>query len=632
MSETAFPINDLLRRKLQTSLTVVSLTTCVAATLFLLLFSDQVGFGISSVAKSTLTLGTSNVFSQFILFIGGIILAIGAIIVSFIVFLMMAQRTRDFGLMKATGCPNSLVFGYFFTELLGVTLVGCILGVVIGLVTDYAVINMNVFQAYNKVPNFWFVALVFVVFFAFALIFGAKPIFDAARMSPIKALSSVQYFGLGKGNKFNPLSKKGLIIRIASRSLFRRKTATVRIVIFLSAVFLLLTVSIAGSIIANDTSTSWVKNAIGENIILVAKNEMANQYVQLLLAYSGAKINPEFNYSDTNFGISDESIEKLNQIEGVKEVSSRLLWAGLIEEVSGYLFDPNTLTTLPIGDNRKGISLVIGIDVDNIITEPFTTGQFLNSTSNLEAVVGDTVALIMYKSYEIPMGNRKQTIIGDPLREGIRIQNVSFSITGICLEPLNNGIVTYVPLEGLEKITGILNPNCILIKADSDIDYSITLNLIQEKLVDIDPDLTAIDLNKILDKNVTFLGSLWSIIMFLPIFALAAATICLVNYLLIAIDEQHQEFGVLRATGAKPGAIISVLAAQSFTILFASFAVGTSIGTIITILILTSNPVISSFTILTIICWLLVALAGIFILSLYPAIKFSKKSITALIS
>lgn len=632
MSETAFPINDLLRRKLQTSLTVAILTTCVAATLFLLLFSDQVGFGISSVAKSTLTLGTSNVFSQFILFIGGLIFAIGAIIVSFIVFLMMTQRTRDFGLMKATGCPNSLVFGYFFTELLGVTLVGCILGIVIGLVTDYAVINMNVFQAYNKAPNFWFVALVFVVFFVFALIFGAKPIFDAARMSPIKALSSVQYFGLGKGNHFNPLSKKGLIIRIASRSLFRRKTATVRIVIFLSAVFLLLTVSIAGSIIANDTSTSWVKNAIGENIILVAKNEMANQYAQLLLTYSGVKANVEFNYSDTNFSISDESIEKLNQIQGVKEVSSRLLWSGLIEEVSGYLFDPNTLTTLPIGDNRQGISLVIGIDVNNIITEPFTTGHFLNSTSNLEAVVGDTVALIMYKSYEIPMGNRKQTIIGDPLREGIRIQNVSFSITGICLEPLNNGIVTYVPLEALKRITGFSNPNCILIKTDSNIEYSITLNLIQEKLADIDSDLTAIDLNEILEKNITFLGSLWSIIMFLPIFALAAATICLVNYLLIAIDEQHQEFGVLRATGAKPSAIISILVAQSFTILLASFAVGTSIGTIITILILTSNPVISLFTILTIICWLLVALAGIFILSLYPAIEFSKKSITTLIS
>src|SRR5665647_614387 len=101
--------------------------------------------------------------------------------------------------MKATGCPNGLVFGYFLTELLGVTFIGCLLGVVVGFVTDYAVINMPSFQVYNNAPNLWFAPLVFAVYFAFALIMGAKPLFDAARISPIKALSPVQYFGLAKG-------------------------------------------------------------------------------------------------------------------------------------------------------------------------------------------------------------------------------------------------------------------------------------------------------------------------------------------------------------------------------------------------------------------------------------------------
>ncbi len=142
----------------------------------------------------------------------------------------------------------------------------------------------------------------------------------------------------------------------------------------------------------------------------------------------------------------------------------------------------------------------------------------------------------------------------------------------------------------------------------------------------MDSDLIAVGLNQVLDENVDFLGSLWSVIMFLPTFALAAAAICLINYLLIAIDEQHQEFGILRATGGKPRAIVSILAVQSLTVLLSSFAVGTSIGTIITILILTSKPVISTLTILIISSWLFVALAGIFLISLYPAIKFSKKS------
>ncbi len=74
-------------------------------------------------------MGINVLFSQFILFIGILIFAVGAMLTSFIAFSMMAQRTRDFGLIKAAGCPNSLVAGYFMTELLATTVAGCGLGI-----------------------------------------------------------------------------------------------------------------------------------------------------------------------------------------------------------------------------------------------------------------------------------------------------------------------------------------------------------------------------------------------------------------------------------------------------------------------------------------------------------------------
>ncbi len=162
MSNAGFPINDLLRRKLQTSLTIATLTLSVASTLFLLLFSNRLGLGFAS-STGTLTLGLTAIFSQFILFIGILIFAIGAVLTSFIVFLMMAQRTRDFGLIKAAGCPNSLVAGYFLTELLIVTFVGCVLGIIFGFLMDFVVSNI-IFSGYAA-PNFWFAPLVFVIFF-----------------------------------------------------------------------------------------------------------------------------------------------------------------------------------------------------------------------------------------------------------------------------------------------------------------------------------------------------------------------------------------------------------------------------------------------------------------------------------
>jgi putative ABC transport system permease protein len=115
--------------------------------------------------------------------------------------------------------------------------------------------------------------------------------------------------------------------------------------------------------------------------------------------------------------------------------------------------------------------------------------------------------------------------------------------------------------------------------------------------------------------------------MLLPLFILASAALCLVGYMMLAVDEQHQEFAVLRAVGAKPRIVIFVLAIQSLIVLISSFAVGISLGTIITLLILMPQPLVTSVTILEITGWLLAALAGMFLFSLYPAFRLAKASI-----
>ena len=56
-----FPTNDLLRRKLQTSLTIATLTLSVSSTIFLLLFTSRLGFNTTSGA-GTLTIGIKGCF------------------------------------------------------------------------------------------------------------------------------------------------------------------------------------------------------------------------------------------------------------------------------------------------------------------------------------------------------------------------------------------------------------------------------------------------------------------------------------------------------------------------------------------------------------------------------------------
>jgi ABC-type antimicrobial peptide transport system permease subunit len=619
MSSANFPFNDLLRRRVQTSLTIVTLTLSVASTLFLLFFSSRLGLGIAS-AEGVLTLGLTAIFGQFLLFIGVLVFAVGAVLTSFIVFLMMAQRTRDFGLIKAAGCPNSLVAGYFMTELLTVTFVGCILGVVFGFAADFAA-SQVAFSGY-QLPNFWFAPLVFAVFFLLSLFFGLQPILKASRMSPIKALSPVNYYGLTAEGKRKPLSRQGITWRISSRSLARRQSATVRIVILLSIVFLLLTVSVAGGIIASDTTTSWVQKAVGKDTIAIAHNSMNNQYEMLLSTFAGAKETGDFNYSDANLAIPDAIVEQLGTLSSVNMVDSRLILKEHAQEVANFTVNPDTLETLPVGDSREADILVIGVNPQNTVGEWSVKGRFLSGNGDFEAVIGDSVSQTMYS----PNPSRF-VVLADPLVEGMRIQNATFRITGICVDPTNNGQVTFVPIDKLENLTGIFSPNLLLVTLNSSVDRNAAIREVTNAVQTADSDLTVLDLGSVVERNMALLSSTWQTIMLVPLFTLASAALCLVGYMMLAVDEQRQEFAVLRAIGAKPRIIINISAIQTLIVLASSFAVGISSGVVITLIILMANPLVTSFTIVEIAVWLAIAPIAMFLISLYPAFKLAKTSI-----
>jgi ABC-type antimicrobial peptide transport system permease subunit len=626
MSSAYFPINDLTRRRLQTVLIIVTLTLVVSSTLSLLLFSERLGFGIT-ISVGTLTRGLSTVFGQFVLFLAFLIFAIGAVITSFVVFLMMKQRMRDFGLMKAIGCPNGLVFSYFLTELLIVTVVGCVLGVIFGLAADFTITNAFRFSVYQKPPNYWFAPLVFFSFFSLSIVFGIRPLLDAARLSPLKALSPVQYFSLGAVNKFRPISKSGLILRISSRSLFRRGAATVRIIVLLSIVFVLLTVSISGGIIAGDTTKSWVAKAVGIDNVLIAHKNMGDQYILLLSQFFGEYGNSTFAYSDREFALPEEILQGLDAIDGIIDVDARLVLMEHVQELSSYRIDPETLATISVGDNRISDVLVVGVDPERIATESVTKGQFLNSSSDWNAVIGDTVMDTMY----VPDRSKKISV-SDPFIQGMKIRDNSFKIIGVCVDPVNNGNVTYVPLKNLQNVTGIFNPNILLVKIDSSIDRTEKLKSLKTFVENVDPNFSVFDLNDVLNRDVQFLESTWSIIMLLPLLTLISASLCLVSFMMLTADEMRQEFAILRAVGAKPNTIVAVLTVQSVIVLLSSFVAGISFGIITTLLILVPNPVVTTGTIAEVAAWLFTALFLLLLSSLYPSLKLAKTPILRIIT
>jgi putative ABC transport system permease protein len=138
-------------------------------------------------------------------------------------------------------------------------------------------------------------------------------------------------------------------------------------------------------------------------------------------------------------------------------------------------------------------------------------------------------------------------------------------------------------------------------------------------------EFSVVELDAVLDESLGFLGYIWSSVMLLPFLSLAAASLCLVGYVVLTMEEQRQEFGILRAVGARPNVVLDVISRQSLIVLLSSYGLGVSFGTIITLLILVQEPLVTVFTVLQIAGWLAVAFAVTFASSLYPAIRFSRR-------
>jgi ABC-type antimicrobial peptide transport system permease subunit len=620
----SFPVKDLMRRPLQTGLTIATLTLCVASTLFLILFSGRVGIGISAQA-SMLTSGLTVVFSQILVFIEPLIFVVGAILTSFTLYLMMTQRTRDLGLIKAAGCPSPLVAGYFTTELLIVAVSGCLLGAVFGVLTDFLAATF-VLGTYI-LPNPLYVVFVFGVFLVLAIAFGLKPIIDVARMPPLTALSLVNYYGTPAEKRHKPLSKFVITWKIATRSLSRRQNAMVRMVILLSAVFVLLTISIAGGVIARDTTGSWVQDPTSTNsvsTVAVSHSSVGERYLSLLSTFSGGQKTANFDYSNPEYTVSQNVIKAFKALNSVSVVDERLvLEARIVEDRNFTVIGGKTFW---VGGTREADSLIVGLNPNTENRPSSFEGRFLDNSSSLKAVIGDSIATKMYTAD--PKNNINYS---DPLVQSVKIFDKKFVITGVVIDPINKGFVTYVPLGTLENLTG-LSPNIVLVTPKEGVEKETFMIQLQGALGLADENLQVFSFEAVTQQNLAFLNATWAVIMLVPLATLASAAMCLVGYQILSVEEQRQEFGVLRAIGTKPGLIVKILSIQGLIMLFSSFGVGIAFGIMTTLMILMKNPLVTSWAILGIAAILLSALAVMLLLSLYPAIKMSKTSILKMLS
>lgn len=617
MTETFFAVNDLLRRRFQTILIVITLTICVASSVFLVLFTQSLHTSIPELLQGRLTSGFDAILSQYSLFTIALIIVTGIVTSSFLGHLMMSQRVKDLGLMKMAGCPSYLVLGYFLNELILVTIGGCLIGSIIGVAADYflpSVASLFGLAIQQTTPDLLSVLTVFVVFFLFTILVGGLPIVRASRDEPIKSASPLRYAGVAKEKGFKPMSSKRMEFELALRHIARRKSVSIRIILCLATVFILVTVSVFGGLVARTTANSWIEGAIGSNNIMIGNSQIVHQYQQLLLGETSASQSAGFQFSRQDYSVPNELVEQLSQIGEVSTLDQRLLFYSVVREMHNYTIDPETLATSLVGDDRQGESLIVGIDPNAIANQWFLEGRLFSSADGTQAVIGDTLASRMFSV---------------PLNQSIIVQNITLMITGICIDPLNHGNVTYVPLRTLEKMTSIQSPNVLILHISEDSKLTKAKSQIDDMLSTY-PDFTMLDLNEPLDGDVRLSNQVWSTVMLPPLFSLLAVTLCLLGYVTLGLYDERRELGILRALGAKPESLVRITSWELLIILLSGYAAGITFGVMITLMVLIPNPIVTQREVAEAALLLMGVFVAIFAVGAYPVLKFSKEKVLSL--
>ena len=131
----------------------------------------------------------ANTLSILLGVIGGISLLVGGIGVMNIMLVSVTERTREIGIRRAVGATAADIVNQFVTEALALSVLGGMIGIVIGVVASLLVDGQTVGdQEMTTVIQAWSIAAAFGVSAAVGLISGIYPAWRATVVDPIAAL------------------------------------------------------------------------------------------------------------------------------------------------------------------------------------------------------------------------------------------------------------------------------------------------------------------------------------------------------------------------------------------------------------------------------------------------------------
>ncbi len=424
-----YPISDLARRRAQTLVFIASFSIIVGSQTFLVLVSLALNLTIFTEPTN---IGLNSLYGHLIVFMSLLGVIAGMSVLAFLSTVFTWERRRDIAVMKAFGLGGE-VGGFFVSQTLILSVAGTCLGSGAGIFA-YITLGIALRIPFGSwvLPSVWVTLSLALASLLLGFLSCYIPLARIiSKLSTATSLSQCRLWSI-EGIVRRLAGKSSFTLKYFIRDLSTRWKETFAVLIILTIAFTSVSVILFGGHTVHYTVQSYMKRGVGDNIFLIATDELADTYVEQL-SFGGTSKKPEYLASANR--ISDNFIAWIQSQVGIGIIDYRIvaetnaLEMAFIEALPGPSYRV-------VGDERSTPVMVVGLHPDRAVENWVHEGNLLTKDDVKAAVIGYTV-LGIFSDYSV---------------ENLNLFGRRFPIIGVVADSLNMGRTVYLPYQTLKEI------------------------------------------------------------------------------------------------------------------------------------------------------------------------------------
>lgn len=574
------------------------------------------GFGINEVkAKFEEDMIKYNsILSIIFIILGGI----SSIIIYNIFSVSIAERIKEFGMLRAIGCPPWKIKTMVLGEGLIMGVVFIPIGIVVGSYVTKGIVKLtsglSELGGVSTIPLN--IVIIATIIGLVTIIIGTYfPARKAARISPVEAISSNSNLEL-KGNKIKVgLENSNCILKkfkfetnIAYVNLIRNKKRFITTII---SITITVTLFIGVNYIVGATNpVSVFKDEFGADFKVIGKTWITNEKINEVRAVKGVK---EVIGTKVCPGVIELKEENMTE-DGMKYLEKQADKSNFMKEAlkgNRYIYDSLYIGYKPGElENLKNYVVDGEIDINKMENEPILIlAQNLNDYKDTKVEVGDYVTLWCDKYDE---GGNKVGHGFESFTVGAIVDEKAFKH----LEPDVRSMVIlsepvmeeYLWIYGFQKVNIILEKGADYEKCGAEIN-KIFENVRGSQVYSFKEELKKVEMD-----NRQIVLAMYTIVIVVAIVSI----INLINIMNMSAIMRKREFGFMRAMGLSEEQVKKIIRREGAIYGVVSGGVAAVLGTVISIIIASKSKILFGQEII----WTLpiINIAGTFIITILVTI------------